>query len=579
MLSNIHNSVLAVKALNQYRKRDVVAYLGLRYYLDNASARRNRWINEISSRLSIVQDKPAYLKTFHFKDIEKDGSYVYRDIYLPTPNEALAETALLTELSKHKEFKPKPYVYSYRFADKEEKDGTFQSYFIGFKERQTDIAKACWQVENGIVLYTDIKRFYPSIKTNDAVNVWQAYSRKSELPKHFAQLGEKLLNHHNQICDVDKTCKGLLTGPLFSHVIANLLLDEIDQKMYQLTNGQYWRYVDDVVLVGNQHEVVNWKAQLSLFMDELELELHTGDKDFEVSSSEWLNGEHDFETPLGNEWISLVADTRRFLIANPSATHTLAQAFNQHQIRLPVIDYSQAVYESSFLLKFRDWRRKYRWSFKAVKKITIPYLLNSAKLCKDSLLVQLSDILELPEPGSIYERKRRIPKIRYLAGRLVCLLEKEPLLELADKLCEYPELCLLSSTMRAVATNDVTEILKMGTNATQAVAQLIRFSEDNIIIKTEGFDFNVLEQSLAILSFNGIEVDFEDESEMSELRKLSLAKNIPKLMNSKDYFIQQFACLHGVNKSRHNAMLDSAFDRDDELVLDIINQLQQSSHC
>ncbi|SMG64170.1 hypothetical protein BMETH_22043504452261, partial [methanotrophic bacterial endosymbiont of Bathymodiolus sp.] len=28
----------------------------------------------------------------------------------------------------------------------------------------------------------------------------------------------------------DKTCNGLLTGPLFSHVIANLLLDEIDQK-------------------------------------------------------------------------------------------------------------------------------------------------------------------------------------------------------------------------------------------------------------------------------------------------------------------------------------------------------------
>jgi len=38
------DSILAIKALNQYRKRDVIPYLGLRYYLDNTSARRDRWI-------------------------------------------------------------------------------------------------------------------------------------------------------------------------------------------------------------------------------------------------------------------------------------------------------------------------------------------------------------------------------------------------------------------------------------------------------------------------------------------------------------------------------------------------------
>ncbi|SMG62683.1 conserved hypothetical protein, partial [methanotrophic bacterial endosymbiont of Bathymodiolus sp.] len=156
----MNNNILAVKALNQYRKRDVVAYLGLRYYLNNVSARRNRWINEISSRLSSVQDKPSYLKTYHFKDIDDNSRYIYRDIYLPAPNEALAETSLLTELSKYDVFRPKPYVYSYRFSETIEKNGVFQPYFIGFKERQKAIAKACWQVENGIVLYTDIKRFY-----------------------------------------------------------------------------------------------------------------------------------------------------------------------------------------------------------------------------------------------------------------------------------------------------------------------------------------------------------------------------------------------------------------------------------
>ena len=34
--------LLAIRATNQYRRRDVLAYLGLRYYLDNSAARSDR---------------------------------------------------------------------------------------------------------------------------------------------------------------------------------------------------------------------------------------------------------------------------------------------------------------------------------------------------------------------------------------------------------------------------------------------------------------------------------------------------------------------------------------------------------
>jgi hypothetical protein len=134
--------------------------------------------------------------------------------------------------------------------------------------------------------------------------------------------------------------------------------------------------------------------------------------------------------------------------------------------------------------------------------------------------------------------------------------------------------------MRAVATNNVTEILLMGANATQAVAQLIMTSKEKVIIDAEklnNIDVDVIEQSLSILSFNGI--DYELGTEPNELRELALGNNISKLMNSDDKFIQQFACLHGISVSRHHSILNTAFDRDEELALDVINQLQQSSHC
>ena len=58
---------------------------------------------------------------------------------MPSPNEALAEVALITELSKHQTFQPKSYVYSYRLAEYNDSSGVFTHYFNGLKERQRDI--------------------------------------------------------------------------------------------------------------------------------------------------------------------------------------------------------------------------------------------------------------------------------------------------------------------------------------------------------------------------------------------------------------------------------------------------------
>ncbi len=578
------DSILAIKALNQYRKRDVIPYLGLRYYLDNISARRDRWIQEISCSLVQKQSNTAYIKTYHFKEESNDGSYIHRDIYLPTPNEALAETALLNELSKLQVFKSQPYVYSYYFADTTDKVGVFKPYFNGLKTRQKAIAQACHDTSDKIVLYTDIKKFYPNIQAEDALTVWKEYSEKSRLSEEYIQLGEKLLVNYKTVCDQDASAgKGILTGPLFSHVIANLLLDKIDKEMYQLTSGKYWRYVDDITLLGSEDEVLNWREKLQELLDELGLKLHSGEKDFRLSSDDWLDSENDFESSMGIKWVSLIADTKRFLIANPSHSNVgkLTRAFRDKDIRLPLLDYSQAVKESHYLQRFKDWVNAYsmnNWSLKKVKRIDIEHLLCSAEIAKKSLQKELNELLGRPVPQTPYERKRRIPKLRFLSGRLLFLVNREELKMLAKRLSDYPELSLLIQVMLAVATRDVTEILKMGSNATQAAAQLLRVRDDPVTFNIKIMD-DIIDQSLAILSFNSIKYQCNDEQQPSELRQFSLAHNQSKLMSSEDGFIQEIACLHGIGETRHSNLLDQAFDRDEELALDVINQLQNSSHC
>lgn len=111
---------LAVKALNQYRRRDIFPYLALRYYVESSVGRQNRWIKDVCTRLTIQNENFGYLRMYHFKEYSND-KFEHRDIYIPAPSEALSEVALITELSKHKEFIPKPYVYSYRFSSEKEK--------------------------------------------------------------------------------------------------------------------------------------------------------------------------------------------------------------------------------------------------------------------------------------------------------------------------------------------------------------------------------------------------------------------------------------------------------------------------
>lgn len=107
--------VLAVRAINQYRRRDVLTYLSLRYYLDNSAARTDLWAETVATDLLLGRTDLPYLRVHHFKETDGVGKHTHREIHLPGANEALAEAALLAECSKHQEvFANPPFVHSYQ---------------------------------------------------------------------------------------------------------------------------------------------------------------------------------------------------------------------------------------------------------------------------------------------------------------------------------------------------------------------------------------------------------------------------------------------------------------------------------
>jgi hypothetical protein len=565
--------LLAVRAVNQYRNRDILAYLGLRYYLENQCARRDRWITDIATQLVITRTSPSYFRSVHFKDFA-DNNVEHRYIHIPSPNEALAEAALINECSKYKDFQSLSSVYSYRFPDKFSKEGVYQRYFSGLKKRHDSLANFCKNSNSTIIQYTDIKKFYPHITKELALQVWQKACEKSSIKPKYRELGEKILSDHATVSSDANNGKGLLTGPMISHLIANLVLHDVDEKMSAEMPNQYWRYVDDVILAGDEQKVTNGRKLLESLLEEKGLFLHSGDKDFKVSNSDWLQGEDDFKsTENSNLWWNLTNNIKRFLVVNPEQQVNLTQAFIENGININLPDYASAVTESNYREKFKDWLVKYElWAIKKSRSLSVSGLVKESVYVRDSLHKEMNELLETNPNIDGYERKRLIPKLRYHAGQITYLGTPDILHSISEGLSLYPELYVLSKVMSTAESRDVSDLLSLGSNAVQSAAQILRLQNTPVNCSLEKFG-EVESQGMAILQLNGIETHCQKSMDLtSPLNSFSSEENMKNLMKSDDLFIKELACLHGVDESkRHLSLLNSAFDRDEDLAFDIIN--------
>lgn len=561
--------LLALRTANQYRTRDIISYLGLRYYFANQCARRDRWAEEVSSHLVMNQINGAYFESLHFKDIRSDGRIDYRSIFLPGPNESFAESALLAECSRHAAFRSPNFVFSYRLSEGEETKGVYKPYFTGLQERQQQIAHACKARAGQVVRYTDIKRFYPNISSELAINSWLKACDAARLDTLFRDLGLKLLNQHAQVCQNAAHGKGVLTGPMFSHLIANLVLRDVDESLSAAFPNRYFRYVDDVVLVGSPVDVALGREQLAAMLSKIGLSLHDAGagKDFEIASGDWLDGEADFNGNDSQDWMLFVRDLKQFLISQVSSRANLASIFSEQGFRIPLPDYSVEVSDASYQDRFFDQLRRYPWLLKKIFKQTTPStLLFSAQKLRTKFSKSLFHLLATGPELDGYERKRVISKIRYFAGRLVYLAKAEDLPLIAERLRQYPELAMLAEILHAIGTRDITHLLRMGSNAAQSAAQPLKLTPGEITCGIESWG-SAERQSLAILRANGINVVGPADDELNRFALWNEQGH--ELMSSGEPFIQEIACLHGISEyPRHSEILETAFDRGEELAFD-----------
>jgi hypothetical protein len=570
--------MLAVRTVNQYRRRDVLTFLGLRYYLSNTTASSDCWIKNVATDLATTRLTSAYFNAHNFKGLDEHKAPKLRSLHLPSANEALAEAALLAECAKHPEvFGNPPCVFSYSLSGAKSRKGVFAPYIDGLKQRQKAIADAIGGSPFGVVQYVEIKRFYPSVSGERAMAIWERCCATAGLDAKIASLGERLIQHHTQVPRKEEA--GILTGPMFSHLLANLLLHDLDREFSSTLPVKYFRYVDDITLVGSEESVTASLMIMEAKLAELGLHIHGEgtEKWLRVPASEWMAGAGDYEEPVArHSWRDLIGDIKQFLLMQMGNYGELQARLQDAGFRVPIPDYSALVYEASWLERIKELA-PLKWFRRKTAAVTVDSILEQAKWLRDHHQAEFEELLKKQLNAKGYERKRLIPKLRYTAGRLVYLAQEDRLSGLSRQALSVPELHLHGRVMEAVASGNVDQLLPLGANAAQAAAQALAANDEsaNVTLSQLG---EVERQGLAILIMNGVNIKSDTCAlePNSELMRVALKGCDRELMKSQDSFLRELACLHGLgSKPRHADMFRTAFDQDDALVMDAIDLLQE----
>ncbi|MFD2288126.1 hypothetical protein GJU39_23110 [Pedobacter petrophilus] len=573
-MTKIRPGKLALRAVNQYRRRDVLSYLGLRYYLGNSAARSDHWIQTITTNLSLTREI-SYYPVEHFKEISKEGKIKRRKIFLPSPNDSLAETTLLNECAKYPDVFANPKsVFSYDLSEGEFKNGVFKNYMQGLKRRQSAIALASRKYPNGIVEHTDIQNFYPSISIDFAIKTWLAKCQKTKIEQKFIHLGETLIKSYRTIID-DKESISVLVGPMFSHFLANIILHDLDQEFQKNLPACYFRYVDDMTFVGNEKEV---KASIEIVkakLEEIGLHLHAegSPKNIKGDTSDWLKYKDDFHEH-GRSWKYFIGAIKIHLINKPDDFAILEKELRNHNIGLPLFHYRMFAKERSSFEKFKSYPKLFRYWIKSLS-ISVESIVEDAVYLRNKYIREVEQLIKEFKDAKGFHRKSSIPKIRYRIGRILYLASDEEIQKLASSINGVEEFRFYQTLIESILSGNIDTVLDLGADVAQATAQIFKAINKEAHFENKN-NSDVQSHGIAIFLLNGVNIkSFQDPD--SELQRLASKGVDLELMNSKNPFVREIACLHGIQeKPLHSKTLESIFDEDEDFVFDALDSFYTS---
>ena len=547
-----------------------MTYLGLRYYLEAKCARQDRWAKEVATDIASHRRTPVYHRSHFYKETSDTGKIEYRELYTPAPNDALAEAAVLGECARlGGPFASQSSVFSYRLATGNERNGIFEPYFIGYRARHKAISQICREIPDAVIIYRDLRKFYPSITKAQAEKAWNEACTAAGLAQPLARLGEAFVRQHGCL---PGNHNGVVTGPMFSHVVGNLVLRQLDEEMDRKFPHRYFRYVDDLVIAVKSSEAKEAAQRLEEAVEKFGFHVHP-DKSFDVPASRWLESEGDLDADKKRpSWASFIGGMKQFLICAPERRSDLENRLTDAGLRIVPLDYATASRERDYQASVLE-RLAQTWFRRKIRHVSPETIVADGVRLRLIMLQAFETACGHLKAANGFQRKRWLQRLRFACSRLIYLAPASELPRIGQTLKTIPEVIEYAAIFQALHTCDVGPLLPYGNRVAQAAAQPLKALRAEIVYKPVDVDWSAAQvEVLSVLLMNGVNLKLDAASPPPETPITRFARGAPQDSSdgstNAEYFAELFH-LHGRAKpSRHAEMLTTTFDVDESMVFD-----------
>lgn len=573
----VNARVVALRTLNYLRATHLPTYVALRALLESTSQQKFEQTMEAIVEQVAIRKRSRTLELRRFKSFEQ-GKYFYREYFVPSPSEALADSYAIDRLHVSEVLPRNAEVFSYRYPPDRTYGRNFEHFSAGYRERNRSIAHAISQF-GGVAVVADMKSCYPSINGGNAVSsLLDAVSASSLSARDSA-----IIRSSAERALVSSECgSGLRVGSEMSHALANVYLDMLDRRMRKRYAGRYFRYVDDIVIVVDRPQVDEALAFLDEGLATLGL-TRNHDKDAVADESEWgqykLVGRRSL-SGAGDCLAALKFRLKLFLARNPGGLLGLELALKEHGVFLPLQQLRQGSED-------RLWRERVSDFLKQGWRVVLAYrfdglaeVVGAAVACRREILDLLDQALLSSvwgRPGTVV-RRWQVQTAKFAINRALYFASMSDLQRVAAFADSVPELAETSGVVRALM-GDVSRLVLMSGPAVAAATQLmalrgIRPPEETGALSLLAGDIVSadLEAHLSLRGFGSFAFDASNRSDdLMGLGSLAGRSQSHVRSASLGYGAEVASLVGGISQSRLSEIAGSRFASREDVVLDALS--------
>lgn len=327
------DQTLLIRALNASKQTYFPTYMGLRLIGEQLPKNNNDYLQHLVSRRLLAGDQWRFKSFDLYKGSHQSTSGVkheYRNCLAPSPITAIAESFILSLLASEKAFTIPKRVYSYRWPKSNKSGASYEFFAQGYNQRNREIADAL-NTPNTVAVVTDIKRFYPSAKKEQILAALKAYIDNSD--QNLNLWRDAIIEFYSQLIEASNS--GIPIGPASTHVLGHLVLKDVDKELTSKYGNNYFRYVDDIVVVCSTADEDRVKQYINDCIQRNGFELNS-DKTLVITSDDWRHNILRSDVANEDNFRSFTNDLTVYLAYKPNKVDTIKKILSEAGLSIPV---------------------------------------------------------------------------------------------------------------------------------------------------------------------------------------------------------------------------------------------------